>query len=428
MKKQYDRLLEKYLKDLLADLPAVAIDGLKGVGKTVSASRIANTVYKLDRESDFLLISNDPGKLSSSKTPVLIDEWQKIPKIWDYVRRDVDDRRDDCAYLLTGSISAKNLDVHSGAGRIARLRMFPLSLEERGLARKTVSLETLLDQREAFSTPIQGQTTVSFGDYIEEMAVSGLPGMRIANERRRKLAFDSYLNNLLTHDFEQEGIRIRQPEALKRWLSAYAAAVSTSAKYEEILDAATPREGNKPAIKTTIAYREALERMWLIDELPIWTDGADFCSRMKKAPKHYLADPAFAIHLLGLRVDMLNGSDRKHAPDSRFDEKYGNIIGRLFEAFIFQSLRVYAGICDANLYHFQTLKGDREIDFILSRGRDTVAIEVKTAPFISDHDVRHLLWLKSRANLSDAVIITTGPLAYRRPDGIAVVPASLLGA
>jgi predicted AAA+ superfamily ATPase len=432
MKNRYYRLIEYLLVDIMEELPAVAIDGLKGVGKTESASTIAKTVFKLDNERDRLLLTNSMERLREAQGPVLLDEWQRLPAVWDYVRREVDrDRgRDAQRFILTGSASAKDLDVHSGAGRIVRLRMFPLSLEERGLDKKTVSLAAVFQQQESCVTPIEGETEVSFDRYMEEVTLSGLPGLRIEGERNRRLALGSYLDNLLTHDFAQEGILVRQPQVLKRWLTAYAAAIASTSGYNRILDSSTAGEAHKPAAKTATAYREALERLWMIDELPAWLDGEGYYSRLKKTAKHYLADPALAVQLLGISIDGLLGKNTRQLPQTRFDERYGNIIGRLFEALVFQSLRAYAASNGAELWYFHTEKGEREIDFIVTQGAQTVAIEVKATPFVDDRDVRHLVWLKNAMGdrLTDALILTTGPLAYRRPDGVAVVPAALFGA
>jgi predicted AAA+ superfamily ATPase len=430
MAERYKRHIEGLLARTLGSLPAVAIDGLKGVGKTESASTIAKTVYMLDRSTDRLLIENKMARLDEDAPPVLIDEWQRLPEVWDFVRRSVDDNRAAGRFLLTGSVTAKNLDVHSGAGRIVRLRMRPLSLEERGLDEPSVKLSDLLGQADPFTIGIEGETSVGFDRYMEEVALSGLPGQRVADEFGRRLLFGSYLDNLLSHDFEQEGIRVRQSDALRRWLASYAAATASTAAYNRILDAATAGDSEKPALKTTIAYREALERLWLIDELSAWLDGENYYSRLKKTPKHYLADTAFVVQLLGISIDALLGRDRGALADIRFDGRYGNIIGRLFESLVCQSLKAYASVLGADVSYFHTENGEREVDFMVTQGLRTVAVEVKLAPTVDDADVRHLAWLKKAMGrrLTDAAVITTGQVAYRRPDGIAVVPAALLGA
>ena len=430
MNMHYDRLIEPYIKNLMIEFPAIAIDGLKGVGKTVSSKRIASTVFELDKSNDYDRIINIPDMLISEQPPVLIDEWQRIPSIWDYIRRAVDDGAKPGTFLLTGSISSADTNIHSGAARIIRKKMYPLSLAERAIENPTVSIAALFSAAKPFSAFITGKTEISGKDYVNEISASGLPGFRHFTLKSRKIAFESFFSNVLSHDFRQQGIRLRQPETLMRWLRAYAAAISTDAGYAEILDASTAGESNKPSAKTTIAYREALENMWLLDELAPWAEGESFFSGLKQSPKHYLADPAFAVYLLDLDERILSGSMNISQKAERFDEKYGSIIGRLFESLIHLSLNTYAGVNNAKLFFLKTYKGDREVDFILRKGTKVIACEVKFAPTVVDADGKHLKWFMEKVggDCADAMIITTGSIAYRRNDGIAVVPAVLLGA
>jgi len=124
MKKYYDRLIEPYLETLMQEFPAIAVDGLKGVGKTVSSKRLASTVFELDRPRDYDQIANTPDILVSEEAPILIDEWQRIPSVWDHVRRAVDNGAKPGTFLLTGSIANTDTNIHSGAGRIIRRRMY----------------------------------------------------------------------------------------------------------------------------------------------------------------------------------------------------------------------------------------------------------------------------------------------------------------
>lgn len=431
MKNVYNRLIDKYISDLMEEIPAIAIEGLKGIGKTVSAVAHSNTVFELDLPRDRMLIENDINVLLKEKPPVLIDEWQKVPAVWDFVRRSVDKYEQPGFFLLTGSAKKINLDIHSGAGRILKLKMYPLSLEERGIETPAISLDALLCQGKPCYAEINGTTRIGFSDYINEILASGLPAIRNYSPARRRQMLSTYIDYLLSHEFSQQGIKIRQPRLLLRWLTSYAAATSSDANYGEILDSSTAGEGEKPSAKTTIAYREALERLWLIDELPVWLNGEDYFSRLKITPKHYLADPALAAHLLNIDFDDLAKSS-KHGNQAvtAFDEKKGGITGRLFESLIQLSLRTYTAVNDAALSYIRTRNGDHEVDFIVSRGKKVVAIEVKMAQEIGNSDVKHLLWLKSvmKDDLTDMVVINTGPVAYRREDGVAVVPAALFGA
>ena len=431
MKKQhYERLIEPYIKDLMGTFPAIAIDGLKGVGKTVSTKRLASSVFELDKARDFDLINNVPDTLMKEKPPVLIDEWQRIPSVWDYIRRAVDDNAPPGTFLLTRSITNSDVDIHSGAGRIIRRKMYPLSLEERGLERPTVSIREMLEGDGTSLCDIEGRAEAEPVDYIREIALSGLPEFRRYPAKDRKIAFESYFENMLSHEFQQQGVRLRQPETLLRWLRAYAAAISSEANYTEILDASTAGQPNKPAAKTTIAYREALENLWLLDELSPWLDGESYFTSLKLSPKHYLADPAIAAYLLGLDENILTGSKGWPGGAEVFDKKYGSILGRLFEALVQLSLRTYTTVSNSKLYCFRTHKGAREIDFIIQKDTKVIACEVKFSPVVTASDGKHLRWFKGSvgSDCVDAMIVTTGGVAYRREDGIAVIPAVLLGA
>ena len=430
MDKHFDRLIEPYLATLMLEFPAIAIDGLKGVGKTVSTKRLAKTVFELDRPRDFDQITNIPDILSTEAKPILIDEWQRIPAVWDHVRRAVDDGAKPGTFLLTGSMANTDTSIHSGAGRIIRRKMYPLSLAERNIEEPTVSIGEIFSADKPFSINMTGNTAVSSLQYIFEIAASGLPAFRKLSIESRKIAFASYFENMLSHDFIQQGVRLRQPETMLRWLTAYAAAISTDAGYTEILDTSTAGVGNKPAAKTTIAYRETLENLWLLDELSPWIEGEEYFSGLKRSPKHYLADPAIAVYLLGLDESILSAANGWPVRAERFDRKYGSLLGRLFEALVHLCLNTYASVNNAKLFFVKTHNGDREIDFVIQKDARLIACEVKFSPLVAASDGKHLRWLINKVGPAccDAIIITAGSAAYRRQDGIAVVPAALLTA
>lgn len=418
------RLVDLSLTELMSELPAIAIDGPKAVGKTATASRRARTVLALDDPVVAESVHNEPRRLAEEERPILLDEWQKLPEVWDHVRRAVDAGAPAGSYLLTGSAVPPDARVHSGAGRIVHVRMRPLSLAERWRGEQTVSLATLM---EGGDTSIEGVTGRSLRDYATEITASGFPGLRSLTPQARHLQLRGYVDNVVQRDFPQQGMRVRRPNTLLRWLRAYAAASATTASYNAILDASTPGEGTKPAATTTIAYRDALESLWLLDEMAPWSPGDASLHRLTQTPKHFLADPALAAVLLDITAeDLVSG-----VHETRFGARYGSIAGRLFEALMALSLRTYAESARASIGFLRTRGGDHEVDFVVQNGRSVVAIEVKLSPTITDADVRHLVWMRNRlgGDLADAVIITTGSRAYRRlGDGIAVVPAALLGA
>jgi hypothetical protein len=357
----------------------------------------------------------------------LIDEWQRVPAVWDAIRRAVDDGAPPGSYLLAGSASEHG--AHSGAGRILTLRMRPLTLSERGIDAPTVSLRRLLDDDRLLDgkhPAIEGQTEVGLEDYAREIVDSGFPAARGLSPLARGDFLDSYLQRIVEHDFEEMGRLIRRPATLLRWMNAYAAATATTASFETIRDAATGGEGHKPAKTTTQPYREILERLFIVDPLPAWAPTRNRISRLAMPPKHHLADPALAASLLGVDAGALLSADPAGPPSLRD----GPLLGALFESLVTLSIRVYAQTARARVSHLRTRNGDHEVDLIVERrdGR-ILAIEAKLAATPNDRDVRHLHWLARQigSDLLDAVVITTGPYAYRRPDGIAVVPAALLG-
>lgn len=417
------RVVDDELDELVSDLPAIALDGAKGVGKTATASRRAATAHWLDDPAQRSIVGADPSHLTSGPTPILIDEWQRLPESWDIVRREVDRGASAGSYLLTGSASPSALSTHSGAARIVAVRMRPLSLAERAPGSATVSLRGLLS---GTRPAVKGSADVTLGGYVDEILVSGLPGLRGISGRALRSQLDGYVQRIVDHDFEEMGHSLRNPAALRRWLAAYAAASSTTASYETIRDAATSGLGEKPAKTTTMPYRDVLERLWVLDPVPAWLPTRNRIARLSAPPKHQLVDPALAARLLGVDRDALLEGSSAGPPMPRD----GTLLGALFESLVTLSVRVYAQAAEATVKHFRTAGGDHEVDLIVERadGR-VVAIEVKLTRTVGDGDVRALKRLARSVgdDLLDAVVVTTGADAYRRQDGIVVVPAALLG-
>ena len=415
------RVVDDELDVLLEELPAISLEGPRAVGKTWTARRRARTVHNLDDPQTLGLVEADPGRLIRGPEPIFIDEWQRYPPAWDLVRRAVDDGAGAGRFLLAGSTAPDVPPTHSGAGRIVTLRMRPMSLFERGLAEPTVSLRRLL----AGERHIAGETDTTLARYVDEIVTGGLPGWRSTSARVQQAALDGYLHRAVDHDVALMGYRARQPGVVRRWLTAYAAATATTATYETIRDAATAGEGDKPAKTTTTAYRNLLEAMWMVEPLPAWWSVSNPLSRLKRGPKHHLADPALAARLLDVTTDDLLAG-RSNGPAV---PREGLLLGALFESLVALNVRVYAQSAQARVSHLQTWNDSREIDLIIEKGRRMVAIEVKLAAAPRRDDTRHLRWLLDRlgVDVADAVLVTTGRHAYRDRDGIAVVPAALLG-
>ena len=406
--------------DMLAAAPAVSIEGPRAIGKTLTALRRANTAHRLDDPDQFPVLMANPRRVTTGIPPVLIDEWQRMPSSWDLVRRAVDADPSTSRFLLTGSAAPAESPTHTGAGRIITVRMRPMSLAERGLGGPTVSLRSLLQGDQG---GIEGVTAVGVEQYAQEIVRSGFPQTRSESSAVRDRTLDGYIDRIVEHEIDWYGRRFHDREQLRKWLSAYAAASSTAASYEKIRDAATPGETEKPARTTTIPYRAALARLWMIEEVPAWLPTHNHLRGLGSAPVHQLADPAIAARLLGAGINNLL------AGRGRFDGD-GPLLGALFESLVTLSTRVYAQACDARVSHLRTHGGEHEVDLIVQR-RDggIVALEVKLASTVEDGELRHLRWLKERIGerLLNAAVITTGREAYRRSDGINVIPAALLG-
>jgi uncharacterized protein len=417
------RLVDSELDELMPELPAIALEGPKGVGKTETAQRRARTVYRLDEPAQRAIAEADPAQVLRGAPPLLVDEWQRVPAVWDAVRRAVDRGAAPGRFLLTGSAGPATAPTHSGAGRIVTVRMRPMSLSERGVGVPSVSLTQLLGGGTA---EIEGKTNVTLADYVREIVNSGFPGIRRLSGRALRLQLDGYLRRVVDTDFQEQGYTVRRPEVLERWMAAYAAATATTASYEAIRDAATSGQGDKPSKTTTQPYREILERLWIADPVPAWLPSRNRLNRLAQPPKHHLADPALAARMLGLEADaLLSGVE----PGPRIPRD-GTLLGHLFESLVTLSVRVYAQAAEARVRHLRLHGGRQEVDLIVERAdQRVVAIEVKLSGTVEQDDVKHLLWLREHIgdDLIDSLVIHTGPQAYRRKDGIAVVPAALLG-
>ena len=417
------RIIDDVLDELCGDLAAIAVEGAKGVGKTATATQRAATILTLTDPRRREALEADLDLVTSSPAPVLVDEWQLVPAVWDRIRHAVDDDATGGRFLLTGSAGpAPGLRIHSGAGRIVTLPMRPLSFEERSVAEPSVSLSALLA---GTAGPVSGTSDVDLTTYTDEILRSGFPGIRDLPPRARRVQLDSYIARIVDRELPENGVAVRRPSALRAWLAAYGAATATDAAWSVILDAATPGEHDKPARQTVDAYRDHLQRIFVLDPLPAWTPTFAPLKRLTRTPKHHLVDPALAARMVGVEHDGLLRGD-----GTRVSAQTGTWLGALFESLVTQSVRVYAAAADAEVGHLRTKSTDHEIDLVVEgHDRRVLALEVKLAPTVDDSDVRHLHWLGTQLGdrLVDKVVVTTGPFAYRRPDGVAVVPLALLG-
>ncbi|MFT4218402.1 MAG: DUF4143 domain-containing protein [Micropruina sp.] len=418
------RIVDDLLDELFPHLAAISLEGAKGVGKTATASQRATTVLDLAEPGLRLSIAANWGYVAEVPPPVLIDEWQLEPSVWDRVRQAVDEDSTGGRFLLAGSAGvAPGVRIHSGAGRIVSLPMRPLSFAERGVGDPSISLRALLNGERP---SISGASEVKLPHYVDEILRSGFPGIRELPERARGMQLDGYLARIVERELPENGVTVRRPAALREWLAAYGAATATDASYSRILDAATPGESDKPSRQTVSGYREHLTRIFVLDPIPAWIPSFSPLNRLTHSPKHHLVDPALAARLVGVSKDALlrgEGGGLIARPDTN------TWLGALFESLVAQSVRVYAQACEAQVGHLRTRDNTREIDLIVEASdRRLIAIEIKLSGSVSDKDVRHLNWLREKLGdrVIERVVLHAGPYAYRRPDGVAVIPLALL--
>lgn len=419
------RYVDQELDELIPGLRAAAIEGAKGVGKTETARRRVDRVYFLDTSRGINVFSAAPEDIVNAESSMLIDEWQCYPDSWNLVRHAVDNRRKGLR-LLTGSATPLHgVDTHSGAARILSILMRPLAFSERRSTQPSIFLTELING----SAELFGTCDYPLEDYAREICASGFPGLNELPERLQRAELDSYLQRIVDRDIPEMGQTLRKPHTLTAWLRAYAAATATTTTYSEILDAATPAEADKPSRSLANTYRDLLTKLWILDPLPAWTPSFSPFTQLKTSPKHYLVDPALSARLMGLSPAHLldpNGG--------------GKAFGQLFEALAVMTVRAAARSIDAKTYHFQKpaekkrqagkKDGSREVDIIVEdyQGR-LLALEVKLKAHVTDDDVRHLNWLKEKAGerLVDRIVLTTGKDAFRRPDGVGIIPLAMLG-
>jgi predicted AAA+ superfamily ATPase len=257
------------------------------------------------------------------------------------------------------------------------------------------------------------------------MVAGGFPGLRRLTGRALTTQLDSYLDRIVDHDLPEVGFHVRSPTTVMAWLRAYAAAIGTTTTWDKIRNAASAGTDSKPAKTTTLPYIELLTLLRILDPLPAWLPSNNHLSSLTEAPKHYLADPALAARLVRLSATRLLAGNN---PDSQIPRD-GTYLGALFEALAVLSVRTFAQRYGARTHHLRTKGGRHEVDMIVESDEGVVGLEVKLSSTVGDGDVAHLRWLREQLpdQVTNLVLLNTGPEAYRRKDGVLVVPLGLLG-
>lgn len=411
------RVVDSELRERLQSSGAVLIQGPKVCGKTDTALQAARSQVRLDIDAQARSAAQlTPGLVLLGETPRLIDEWQLVPEIWDHIRRAVDERQAQGQFILTGSMIPGDERVrHSGAGRIARLTMRPMSLYETGQSTGEVSLSALFsgeshtDSRAAITVP----------DIADLVSVGGWPLNLGRSDHMAIRANRDYLGEVSHMDlWAVEGIR-RAPQKVRRVLQTLGRNVATEMKVARV--AADTGGADGPLDRATVEkYLAALERLFLLETQPPWATHLRGRARLRQAHKIHFVDPSLAVAALRATPDQLR--------------RDLNFLGLLFESLVVRDLRIYGQAIDAQVCHYRD-SDQLEVDAIVESGAgEWAAFEVKLGSTERiDEGARNLLRFAAKVDTSKcgkpAVlgIITATEYGYTREDGVVVVPIGNLG-
>lgn len=416
MARYLPRITDGELERRLRAIGAVLIEGPKACGKTWTASQVAETTFRLDEDPALrALVRNAPEQLFESPAPILFDEWQIEPTLWNRVRRQVDDRDGKGLYILTGS-ATPNDDAtrHSGAGRFGVIQMRPMSLFESKHSTGDVSLSSLLDGEQQRGN---GQH-LSFMDVVQRMVVGGWPELLGSDEEEARDWLRDYLRQIAEVDVQGLGVR-REPGNIRRLLVSLGRSVGQPTKSTEIAKD-VGGEGGPIARDTLANYLNALERLHIIDNSEAWRPHMRSRVRLRQAPVRYFVDPS-----LGLAALDVGSTELLHDL---------NALGLHFEALVVRDLRVYTQPLGGTVDSWRDSNG-HEVDAIVSvRDNKWGAFEIKLGHDAVDEAAGSLIRFAAKVDASRhgepaflGVIISNGSYAYRRKDGVHVIPIGCLG-
>ena len=415
------RIIDKLVDEYLTIIGAVCIEGPKWCGKTrTSNEHSKSSIFLGDPSGNFQnrnLAIISPELVLQGEFPRLIDEWQEVPALWDAVRYFVDSHQQKGLFILTGSATPNRKGIlHSGAGRIARLRMRPMSLWESGDSSGKVSLRKLFT--EEFEPVVTGD--VSLIHIVNLIVRGGWPGSIGINPDSAGLLAKEYINAVINDDLSRiDGIK-RDKHKLELLLRSLARNESTTASNITLKKDMQATEGFDIDKETIATYLDVFNRLFLIDNQRPFAPSLRSSVRIKQQEKRHFCDPSLAVAILNATPSMLINDLET--------------LGFLFESLCVRDLRVYAESFNAQLYHYQDYK-NREVDAVISfEDGSWGAFEIKLGANQIESAAKNLLSLKNdlmkeNPKLAPSLLCVVCGLsnaAYRRPDGVFVVPITAL--
>jgi uncharacterized protein len=412
------RLCDQELQMALQSSGAVLIEGAKWCGKTRTASIAAKSILYMqdpDNTASYQAIADTkPSLLLKGETPRLIDEWQMAPVLWDAVRFEVDKRGDAGQFILTGSaVPADNVIVHTGTGRFSRMLMRPMSLFESHESNGTVSLGDLFNGNQA----IESMSELSIEKIAFALCRGGWPASVMKNETSALRISRDYVEAVINHDVSRVDDVEKNPERVRLLLRSLARNAATLASIQTIKN---DIEATDISIsdKTISSYLNALRRIFVVEDLPAWLPSMRSKTAIRTSSKRHFVDPSIAAAVLRTNPDGLLNDFKT--------------FGFLFESLCTRDIRVYAQIIDGDVFHYRDKSGLESDLIVRLRDGRWAAIEVKLGNRQIDEAAQNLLALKAKIDeekmgkASFLMVITGGQYAYRRNDGVLVVPVGCL--
>lgn len=414
------RVIDSAVCRYLSTFGAVCIEGPKWCGKTWTSSFHSKSEFLIgDPANNFqnrALAEISPSIVLEGETPRLLDEWQEVPSIWDAVRYTVDGRAEKGQFILTGSSTPKRKGVlHSGAGRIGRLRMRTMSLYESGESSGTVSLEELCNGK--ITPAMTGE--VSLRDLAYYTVRGGWPGNLNVAPENASLLPQSYLDAILDDDSQRIDGKKYDVAKMRLLLRSLARNESTTATKKKLLNDIREFDDEAIDMDTLATYLDVFNRLFLLDNQLPFSANIRSSVRVKQAEKRHFCDPALACALLKATPDKLIGDLET--------------FGFLFEALVERDLKIYAESFGANLYHYQDYN-NKEIDAVVElKDGKWCAFEIKLGANQIDKAATELVALRNDIEKNGGVapsvlcvICGLSNVAYVRPDGVFVVPITAL--
>jgi predicted AAA+ superfamily ATPase len=412
------RICDKELQDILSSAGAVLIEGAKWCGKTSTAENVAKSKLLMqdpDKTKSYQQIADTkPSLLLKGDTPRLLDEWQIAPVLWDAVRFEVDNRQKNGQFILTGSaVPADNVTEHTGTGRIVRMMMRTMSLYESGESNGTVSLMDLFSG----SPGMESISDLSIEQIAFCICRGGFPASIGRSDKTALRMPVDYVEAVINQDVSRvDGVE-KNPNKVRLLMRSLARNIATMASFQTILDDVEATE-ETISDKTISTYYNALRRIFVVEPLPAWLPKLRSKTAIRTSPKHHFVDPAIATSVMRIN------------PDALLQDF--NYFGFLFEALCTRDIRIYAQHNDGDVFHYRDKNG-LEADLIVHlRDGRWGAIEVKMGHKEIEEASAHLIMLKNKINTekmhepSFLMVITGGQFAYRRKDGVYVVPIGCL--